>query len=297
MPRVSVIVPAHNAAEHLGATLASVREQTYGDWEVVVADDCSSDATADVAAAHPGVRVVRTGRNLGPAGARNVALHAATGELVALLDADDRWLPGYLERQIARHDAERARGVDVGLVACDARIEQDGTLLDHTYLQQFHGAVEPLTVERVLRRNCIYVSALVPRAVGDEVGWFAEELFGTEDHDLWLRILETGRAAVLNREPLAVYRRQAGSVSSNIARMGANNQETYWRALRRGRLTPRQRRIARSELRYNRAMEAVAAAWMDRRPRGLVRTLPTAAFVAATRPAHWRDWVRVLRGA
>jgi glycosyltransferase involved in cell wall biosynthesis len=297
MPRVSVIVPAHDAADHIGATLASVHDQTYDDWEVVVADDGSSDATAEVAAAHRGVRVVSTGRNLGPAGARNVALGAASGELVALLDSDDRWLPGYLATQVARYDAESARGVDVGLVACDARIEQDGALLAGTYLEQFRPPVESLTLDRVLRRNCIYVSALVPRTVGDEVGWFAEELFGTEDHDLWLRILETGRAAVLTREPLAVYRKAAGSVSSNVARMGSNNQETYRRALARGRLNPQQRRIARSELRYNRAMEAVAEALLDRRPSRLARVLPTAAFVAATRPSHWGDWIRVLRRA
>jgi glycosyltransferase involved in cell wall biosynthesis len=297
VPRVSIIIPARNSAACVGATLDSVRAQSFQDWEVIVADDASTDDTAVVAASHPRVRVVRSDRNLGPAGARNLALRETSAELVAFLDADDRWLPTYLATQVARYDAERSRGVAVGLVACDARIEEGGRLLEYTYLEQFPAPVEPLSVERVLRRNCIFVSTLVPRAVGEEVGWFAEDLFGTEDHDLWLRILETGRSALLTPQPLAVYCRGPGTVSSNVARMGANNQLTYRRALARGRLTPPQQRIARSELRYNRAMEAVAAAWLDRRPGSLARALPTAAFVAATRPRHWVDWLRVLRRA
>lgn len=297
MPRVSVIVPAHDSAAWIDETLASVAAQTYGDWELIVADDASSDDTAERASRHAaGVKVVRSESNLGPAGARNLALQHASGELVAFLDADDLWLPGYLECQVARFDAEAARpGPAVGLVACDARLRGPDGDLPGTYLGQFRRAVAPLTLERVLARNCIYVSTLVPAEVGAEVGWFAPELFGTEDHDLWVRILETGRRAVLNDDVLAVYRKGAGSVSSNIARQGANNQKTYRRALDRGRLTRRQARVARRELRYNRAMEAMAAAWFDRSPGRAVRSLPNMVWVALTRPDHWREWFAVLR--
>jgi len=297
MPRVSVIVPAHDSAQSIVATLESVRGQTFPDWEVVVCDDASTDATAEVVERlrDPRISLVRAPRNLGPAGARNLALERAQGELVAFLDADDRWLPRYLQSQVEAYDHARTAG-DVGLVACDAHIEEAGRRLEDSYLEQF-AAVEPLGLDRVLRRNCVFISALAPRAVVDELGGFAPELFGTEDHDLWIRILETGRRAVLNREILAVYRRAPGSVSSNVARMGANNQRTYARALARGRLSPDQRRIARSELRYNRAMEAVAGAWFDRRPARLLRALPSVLLVAATRPDHWRDWLRVLRPA
>ena len=296
MPRVSVIIPAHEAAATLGATLESVAAQTYSDWEVVVADDGSADGTGALATDALGgrVTVVRNETARGPAAARNLALERATGELVAFLDADDLWLPRWLEAQVGRYDAEPP---GVGIVACDARIRADGADLPGTYCQQFRH-LEPLTLERVLRRNCIYISALVPREAGDEVGWFDPDLFGTEDHDLWIKILETGRRAVLNREALAVYDRAPGSISSNVARQGLNNQKTYERALARGRLTPRQTRIARQELRYNRAMEAVARAWFERRPRALGgRGLLDAAAVAVTRPGHWGDWIRALRGS
>lgn len=292
-----MIIPAHDAGAVIDRALDSVSAQTFTDWEVVVGDDASHDDTGVRAARHPARPVVvATEQNMGPAGARNRAVREATGELVALLDADDEWQPRYLESQVARFDAEQARdAAPVGIVSCDARIRlANGSLAPHTYLEQFHGAIEPLTLDRVLRRNCIFVSALVPYAAGQEVGWFDEDLFGTEDHDLWIRILETGRRAVLNREVLATYTHSAGSVSAAVGRMGANNQETYRRALARRRLTPEQERIAQEELRYNRAMEAVARAWFDRRPSALARTLPTALAVAATRREHWGDWARAL---
>ena len=297
MPRVSVIVPAHNSAAWIDETLASVADQTYSDWELIVADDASDDDTAARVAAHaPKATLVRSAHNLGPAGARNLALSSASGELVAFLDADDLWLPRYLERQVARYDAERGRRrAPVGIVACDADLRGPDGAAPGTYLAQFRRLHPPITLDRVLSRNCIYVSTLVPGEAGQEVGWFDPELFGTEDHDLWIRILETGRRVVLNEEVLAVYRKAAGSVSSNIARQGANNQKTYRRALARGRLTRAQRRIARRELRYNRAMEAMAAAWFDQSPGRAIRSLPNMVWVAATRPDHWRDWLGVLR--
>ena len=294
VPRVSVIVPAHDAASTISATLASIAGQTFTDWEVVVADDASADDSAQ-RAQDAGAVVVRSERNVGPAGAHNLALQRAGGELVAFLDADDEWLPTYLERQVGRYDRERGQaGPEVGIVACDARIRTPTGDLPTTYLEQFR-SLEDLTLERVLKRNCVFISALVPRAVGEELGWFDEDLFGTEDHDLWIRILESGRRAVLNREVLATYHRAPTSISANIARMGANNQKTYRRALDRGRLPPRAARIARRELTYNRAMEAAARAFFDRDARAALTAAPTLAWVAVTRPSHWREWASVLR--
>lgn len=296
MPRVSVIVPAFNAAPWIAETLASVRDQTYRDWEVIVADDGSLDATAQIARAAPGVRVVSTPGRVGPAGARNRALAEATGELVAFLDADDLWLPSYLERQVTLFDRETGRAAGpVGIVACDALLlEPDGQRTSR-YLEQFRPRVRSLTLDDVLRRNCIYVSTLVPQSVGAQVGWFAPGLFGTEDHDLWIRILETGHRAVLNPETLAVYRLAGGSVSSNVARQGLNNQLTYRRALARGRLTRRQMRIARGALRYNRAMEGIARARFERDALAALRVLPTAVAVAVSNPRRWSGWLSVLR--
>jgi glycosyltransferase involved in cell wall biosynthesis len=292
-----VIVPAHNSTAHLADAVHSIQRQTYEDWEAIVVDDASQDGTFELASSFGGrVRVLRTETNLGPAGARNLGLAEASGELIALLDADDLWLPEYLERQVGRLDAERAHGRRVGIVACDARVSRDENDRQAAFLDHFRGQLEPLTLERVLRGNCIFISALVPRQAGDDAGWFATELFGTEDHDLWIRILERGYEAVLNREVLAIYRQPPGSISSDLARMGAGNQLTYRRALARGRLTPGQQRIVRSQLRYNRAMEAVAKARFAGDRAVLVRELPRLVLVALTNPRSWGDWLRVVVG-
>lgn len=301
MPRVSIVMPAHDSAATIGAALASVQEQSFTDWELVVCDDASSDDTAERVKAwdDPRIRLVTLQANLGPAGARNEALCWATGELVAFLDADDWWTPSYLDRQVGRYDAEAATpGPPVGIVACDALLaREDGTLQDGTYLELFgRRRLEPVTVDRLLRRDTIFISCLVPRVAGEEVGWFDESLFGTEDHDLWLKIVETGRRVVLQREPLAVYRRTAGSISRVTSRQALNNQRTLHAALARGRLTARQRRVAHAELRYNRALEAVAGAAFERRPPA-VAALPAVAWVAVSRPGHWAEWLAALRPA
>lgn len=302
MPRVSVIVPAHNAAPFIEQTLESVRRQTYRDWEVVVVDDGSSDGTWELLqAAGPGVRSFRREQAGGPAVARNRALSEATGEFVVFLDADDLLLPRYLESQLAcREAAAREGGAEVGLVCCDARILIGEEYAPYTHLGRIPDRDAPITLERVLRRNPIYGACLVPTPVGEAVKWFDPELFGTEDFGLWIKILEAGYRAVLNHEVLAVYRRTAGTVSSNIASQGVNNRRAYELALRRGRLTSGQRRIARRAIRYNRAMEEVALlrfAGADRRrsPLARLRSLPLLFWVALSNPRMWSEWLELLR--
>ena len=91
VPVVSVIIPAYNAAQHLPATLRSVLDQTFKDFEVVVVDDGSTDATADVVRRTDDrrVKLLAHGKNLGLHRARNTGIRAARGEVLAFLDADD----------------------------------------------------------------------------------------------------------------------------------------------------------------------------------------------------------------
>ncbi|HJS95798.1 MAG TPA: glycosyltransferase family A protein [Solirubrobacteraceae bacterium] len=300
MPRVSVVIPAHNAAPFLPAALSSVAAQTFTDWEVVAVDDGSSDETWSILeSAGPRVRAFRTLQSEGPAAARNRALAEVTGELVAFLDADDLFLPRYLESQIACLESAVKSGRRIGVVTCDALLLEGDDYAEHTYLDWVRDRDRPLTLDRVLRRNPIYISSLVPTEIGHFVGWFDPELFGTEDFGLWLKILERGFEAILNPEPLAVYRRHTGTVSSNIARQGANNRRTYELALARGHLSARERRIARGAVRYNRAMEAVARArFAPCRPRSLaqlVSMMPLLVWVVLTNPRWWSQWLAILR--
>ena len=95
---ISVIVPAHNAAPYLAEAIDSIRAQAYGNLEIVVVDDGSTDATAEVAAAE-GVRLLRQPQG-GAGAARNAGLELARGDLLAFLDADDLWTEGKLRAQL-----------------------------------------------------------------------------------------------------------------------------------------------------------------------------------------------------
>ncbi len=91
--KVSIIVPVYNAETTISAAVASLQAQTMRDWEVIIVDDTSTDATPEVlrriSFGDPRIRIVRNAVNLGPAGSRNVGLRMAQGDWVALLDADD----------------------------------------------------------------------------------------------------------------------------------------------------------------------------------------------------------------
>jgi len=93
--KVSIIVPAYNAEATISAAIASLQAQTMRDWEAIVVDDASADATPEIlhriSCADPRIRIVRNVANLGPAGSRNVGLCMAHGDWVALLDADDHF--------------------------------------------------------------------------------------------------------------------------------------------------------------------------------------------------------------
>ncbi len=104
LPKVSVIVPAFNAAQFIERALASALEQEGVDVEIIVVDDGSTDGTGDLverlSKADPRIRLLRLDRNKGPSVARNTALDAAEGEWIAILDADDAYCAGRLRRLV-----------------------------------------------------------------------------------------------------------------------------------------------------------------------------------------------------
>ena len=108
-PAVSVIIPAYRASRDIADALASVFSQTFTDFEVVVVDDGSPDAAELEAAIAPFRSRIRfiAQSNLGAGAARNTAIRASTGRLLAFLDADDRWTAGFLERQVALIESDR----------------------------------------------------------------------------------------------------------------------------------------------------------------------------------------------
>lgn len=99
-PKVSVILPTYNRADTIGRAVSSVAKQTFQDWELIVIDDGSTDATPQLKLDDdPRVRVIRQA-NAGVAAARNTGIASARGQYIAFLDSDDEWLPHYLDVSI-----------------------------------------------------------------------------------------------------------------------------------------------------------------------------------------------------
>jgi len=208
--RVSVIIPTYNRASAVCEAIGSVLDQTYGDLEVLVVDDGSTDGTAGIVAETfgPDPRVKVLSRpNGGPAAARNHGIRQARGELIAFLDSDDLWEPDKLELQVAQLDAEP----DVALSFTD-RISQDApggrTRFRETGFDGRTGIASLVAGNIPISTPCV----VVRRAVLESVGLFDETFTCAEDWDLWLRVLSRHRVAAIDR-PLTLIRRRDDSIS------------------------------------------------------------------------------------
>ena len=212
-PLVSVVIAAHDAADFIGEALGSALAQTYTPLEVIVVDDGSTDATAEVvqalAASDPRVRLIRM-ENRGPAAARNRAVAAAAGELIAPLDADDLWAPDKLERQV---DTLQAAGAETGLVYCwTSAIDQEGRLLAELWRHRTEtGEVRDLVVADGLIGNASV--PLYRRSVFDEAGGYDEDLRLGEDWDFHTRAAAVARIGLVPA-PLVGYRLRPDSATS-----------------------------------------------------------------------------------
>jgi teichuronic acid biosynthesis glycosyltransferase TuaG len=206
--KVSVVMPAYNAADTLQASIASVLAQSHAHVELLLIDDASTDATADIiaeaAARDPRVVPIRQPRNAGVAAARNAGLEAATGAYIAFLDSDDRWRPGKLRLQL---DHLHATGAMIGYTAY-RRFDARGQTLSVVRPPADVGYADMLKSNRIG-----HLTGLYDRAIGD--GRF--ERIGHEDYAFWLAMVrKAGRAhRVPTDEPLADYLVRDGSLSAD----------------------------------------------------------------------------------
>ena len=226
-PLVSVVVPAYNAAWSLDETLASVCAQTYPELEVLVVDDGSTDATAEVAATwsgrDPRVRLISK-PNGGVASARNRGMREARGVYVAPIDADDLWAPDHVERQVA---ALEAAGPGAGMAfARTVFIDGQGRPLPAGPPEQPE-PVKPPDVDfrgLLLRNSVANGSAAVFRrdrmleAGGYDEGLRAAGGEGAEDWKLTLTLAASGRVVYVPA-PTVQYRISHSSMSRDAAVM------------------------------------------------------------------------------
>jgi glycosyltransferase involved in cell wall biosynthesis len=214
MPTVTVVVPVYNAAEFIAEAIDSALAQTYRDAEVIVVDDGSTDATPAILAGY-GDRIRAIGRpKIGLPAARNTAIAAARGSLIALLDGDDFWEPAFLERMVATLSAHGPEVV--GACAGSVQIDRAGRVLDNsTYLPP-----PAFGLRDLVPSNAIVVSATVLRRDALlATGSFDEQMDACEDWELWLRLALEGGSYVGVRERLCRSRRHGSNLSNDIVRM------------------------------------------------------------------------------
>jgi glycosyltransferase involved in cell wall biosynthesis len=219
MPKVDIIIPAYNAARYLPAAIESVEAQTFADWRILLVDDGSTDNTPEVLAPF----IDRLGSRLkyirkpngGLPAARNTAIRNSSAEFLALLDADDVWLPCRLAESLACFEGRPQVGLAYGF---NARIDAEGKVIDTFDRRQKHGEgrIAPYIYMRKVDLPCPTIT--FRRKCVEEVGPFDEKMRATEDRDLWFRIALRYEVA-LAPKVIALYRMSAGSMSTDPGRM------------------------------------------------------------------------------
>jgi glycosyltransferase involved in cell wall biosynthesis len=213
-PLASVVIPAYEAERFIGESIESVIAQAYEPLEIVVVDDGSRDRTAEIAAAHPGVRVIRQ-PNAGPSAARNRGFAATAGEFVAFHDSDDAMTPDKLEVQIG-HLLENPA---VGCVLAEQELVMEpGAELPFWAEGSKVPTVMPKRPDELADEPVVHpMTMVIRRRVFELVGGFDEALQPAEDFDWMLRASEKGVEIARLKEVLLRRRVHPGSLTQDAA--------------------------------------------------------------------------------
>lgn len=213
-PAVTVVTPAYNVAAYIGEAVDSVLGQTFGDFEYIVIDDGSTDATVEVARQHAGddprIRLV-PGEHRGASAARNIGIRESKARYIAFLDSDDRWHPDFLRRQIALLESLPP---EAGGVFCRSRmVLENGRPVFFQWQRAGRYDFDDFLVGGNPARNGS--TLLLRRSCFEDVGVFEENTTHVEDVEMWLRIAHGSKTPVLwaSRHFLVDLRLRPGSTT------------------------------------------------------------------------------------
>lgn len=213
LPCVSVIIPSYNHARYLRECLESVLSQDHPRLEVIVIDDGSTDESLEILHSY-GARIrllqQRGGRQ---ARARNLGLSAATGELVAFLDSDDRYLPGRISAAVSAFQANP----EVGVVWADYReIGSDGRVLREA---RWTASQSDFRRELIAGNPICNATVTLRRPVLDEIGGFDERVPRVCDGAAWYQIAARGHRFLHLDQLVLDYRLHGSNDSGRFAPM------------------------------------------------------------------------------
>lgn len=208
-PKVSVVIPAYNAARFVNATIDSVLAQTFQDFEILVVDDGSTDKTKEILEAYGDKIHYLYKENGGVSSARNYGIEDAKGKYIAFLDADDVWMPEKLEKQVALMDADK----EIGLCyVATQKVDEDLKYLSSIEANSYEDYTESLLLNlNIVAGSCS--SAMVRREVILQTDGFDGKFTTYADWEFWLRLSLLTKFAPINEE-LVKYRVVKGSMSS-----------------------------------------------------------------------------------
>ena len=287
MPSVSVIIPAFNAAAHVGHALASVFAQTFTDYEVILINDGSSDTQQLEKLIQPNLSriIYLKQKNGGPSAARNLGIRQARGEWLAFLDSDDVWLPNYLEEQVRFLRSHP----EFDMVYCDATLA-GGAAAGKTYMQVCPSS-GPVTFESLLLEHTqpITSGTVARRQNATAAGLFDEAIRCSEDHDLWMRIAHAGGKIGYQRTVLLRRTVRPDSQGSAPGGLLAGEIQTLIKLNRELDLSPVTRELLAQRLRSIQAAHALvegkAFLWAGEQGRAL-ESLSRAYAFAPTSKLH-----------
>lgn len=206
---VSVVIPAYNCEKYIKTALSSVMAQTVENIEIIVIDDCSTDNTWKVieqlAEKDSRIRAIKNEKNLGVAETRNKAMQYSQGEFIALLDSDDYWYEGKLEKQIK---LQKETGAD--LIYCSyAIVDEEEKKKCSNYIVPDHA-----TLDMILKENVIGCSTVLFKSDIGKKYCFQKKYYH-EDFVFWIDVLKGGAVARGVKEVLSAYRVRENSRASN----------------------------------------------------------------------------------
>jgi glycosyltransferase involved in cell wall biosynthesis len=246
-PRVSVIIPAYNAAGHIASALESVLAQTFSSYEIIVINDGSPDTPDLIEVLRPYKDRIRylEQHNQGPSAARNSGIGAARGAYVAFLDSDDCWRPSYLEEQMRLLEGPPRRD----LVYSNAqRVGPLGgrwpTCMDAS---PSHGSVN---FNSLIREQCTVLTSftVARRQAILDAGSFDPIFRRSEDFDLWLRMAHQGATMDYQRTVLGTHALSEEGLSGDRDALRQAQIAVYRKALKEMNLSPEEFALVQAQV-------------------------------------------------
>lgn len=237
IPTVSVCMSVYNAAPHLATAIESILSQTFGDFEFLILDDGSTDASPQILRryAHQDARIRLTCRdNRGIPQTRNELLAQSRGEFIAIMDADDLALPDRLALQV---DWLRSHPETVWVGGAFELIDDRGRLLTTVRMAEENARIQRLLLEG--HTSYLHPSGTVRKTALEKIGGYNEAWVTASDLDLWLKLTEVGEVVNLP-QPVVKYRIHPSAISQRRQMEQGNNAVEVFRQAwaRRGLGTP-----------------------------------------------------------